>query len=230
MGNGVSCAVLRWGGGLTRCDLRAGCRLVGALYLNPFFLQGFSLADRSWRGAAGLGDLTRSARLVVSRLPSLCRRLAAHAVNSPFEGDNSTEDGNALRAMLRPRRRPNVCCAVDCACGGSGPMITPVNNLLLPRGVIRSPHPAITHATTRRVAPGAEKLYYGKPPVNMQFLHMFNFLKTMTLANHCLDRNHLRGLSGVGLIELESEYKNTTSAEMPRRPWDASCSSHWGRF
>ncbi len=24
--------------------------------------------------------------------------------------------------------------------------------------------------------------------------------------------------------------KNTTSAELPRRPWDAYCSSHWGRF
>ncbi len=34
----------------------------------------------------------------------------------------------------------------------------------------------------------------------------------MTLANHCLDRNHLRGVSGVDVIELESEHKNTTSA------------------
>ncbi len=57
-------------------------------------------------------------------------------------------------------------------------------------------------------------LYKGNPPVNMQFLHMFNFLKTMTLAPYYYDRDHLRGLSGVGLIELESEHKNTTSAEV----------------
>ena len=101
---------IRWSLGLDDPVHCGGCRLVGALYLNPFFLQGFSLADRSWRGAAGLGDLTRSALLVVSRLPSLCRRLAAHAV----EEDNSTEDGNAPRAMLRLRGRLNLCCAVDC--------------------------------------------------------------------------------------------------------------------
>ncbi len=57
-------------------------------------------------------------------------------------------------------------------------------------------------------------LYHGKPPVNMQFLHMFNFLKTMTLAPYCYDRNHLRLVSVVDLIECESEHKNTTSAKV----------------
>ncbi len=29
------------------------------------------------------------------------------------------------QALLRPRRRPNVCCAVDCARGGPGAMTSP---------------------------------------------------------------------------------------------------------
>ncbi len=37
-------------------------------------------------------------------------------------------------------------------CGGPGAMLRPGNNLVLPRGVIRSPRSEITHATTRRIA------------------------------------------------------------------------------
>ena len=61
-------------------------------------------------------------------------------------------------------------------------------------------------------------LYYGKPPVNMQFLHTFNFLKTMTLVTYYYDRYHPWGVSGVDLIEVESEHKNTTSARLPSTP------------
>ncbi len=137
---------------------------------------------------------------------------------------------NALRAVLRPRRRLNLWCALDSARGGPGAMFHPAFNLLLPRGVLRSPHPGITYATACRVAPGTEKLYYGEPPVNIQFLHTFKFLKTLTLVAYYYDLNHLQPVSLLDLIELESEHKNTTSAELPRRPCVASCSSHWGDF
>ncbi len=46
-----------------------------------------------------------------------------------------------LQAVLRPRRRLNAWCAVDCAEGGPGALVTPVNNLLLPRGAYPVPPP-----------------------------------------------------------------------------------------
>ncbi len=97
-------------------------------------------------------------------------------------------------------------------------MFHPAFNLLLPRGVLRSPHPGITYATACRVAPGTEKLYYGEPPVNIQFLHTFKFLKTLTLVAYYYDRNHLQPVSLLDLIEVESEHKNTTVVEVAPTP------------
>ncbi len=55
---------------------------------------------------------------------------------------------NALQAVLRPRRRLNLCCAADCALQwAEGAMLQPGNNLLLPRGTSRSPNQWLTHAT-----------------------------------------------------------------------------------
>ncbi len=56
------------------------------------------------------------------------------------------------QAELRLRGRLIQCCALDCALQWAEGYIHPGVNLLLPRGVIRSPQPAFTHATTRRVA------------------------------------------------------------------------------
>ncbi len=55
-------------------------------------------------------------------------------------------------------------------------------------------------------AVGGGILHRGGSPVNMQFLHTFNFLKTMTLVTYYYDRYHPWGVSGVDLIELESEH------------------------
>ena len=54
---------------------------------------------------------------------------------------------------------------------GRGYMDTPVSTYYYLGGFIRSPHRAITYTTTLGVAVGSERLYYGKPPVNMQLLH-----------------------------------------------------------
>ena len=47
---------------------------------------------------------------------------------------------------------------------------------------------------------------------------VFALLKAMTLVTYFYDRDHLHPVSLLDLIELESEHKNTTSAELPRRP------------
>ncbi len=56
------------------------------------------------------------------------------------------------RAVLRPRRRLNGRCAVDCASGGRGAIVTPVSLLLPPPGELASPCSNDLHATIRGVA------------------------------------------------------------------------------
>ena len=59
---------------------------------------------------------------------------------------------DALRAVLRPRRRLNLCCAVDCAGSGLGPMPALVRISHHPPRVSHFPHCSFTHATTRGAA------------------------------------------------------------------------------
>jgi hypothetical protein len=43
------------------------------------------------------------------------------------------------------------------------------------------------------------------------------FILAMTVVSYCYDRDHIFGIQGRVRIDIE----NTTSAELPRRPWDA---------
>ncbi len=81
----------------------------------------------------------------------------------------------ALQGVLRLRGRLNVCCAFGCAFRWAGGLLQLSRFQLTTTsgGFIRSPHPAITDATTRRVAAGSRKLQYEEPPVNMQFFHIY---------------------------------------------------------
>ncbi len=64
------------------------------------------------------------------------------------------ENKTPFRAVLRPRRRLNGWCAVDCArWWAGGAMVTPVSYFYYLQGAL-GPLATIIHATTRKVALG----------------------------------------------------------------------------
>ncbi len=97
-------------------------------------------------------DAMRGGRPDCGRLPAHGSKRGCRTRRGNSRSSAPTANKNALRAMLRPRRRLSLWCAFNCAGGGLRLSLPPVPSLNLLRGAKASPNPRVVSRA------------WGKPP------------------------------------------------------------------